>query len=293
MAIMSMNFKELWAITKETSSEWLNDSCPKLAAALSFYTMIAMAPLLVLLVSMSSLVIGHSEARQHVVQQIAELIGAKGAHTIESMLVSVRSSKAGLGAAIAGIVTFLIGATGVFVELKDSLNLIWKIDLSAKRSVIKSIFKERMISFVMILGVGLLLVTSLVASAFLTAMTRNLGDLLPGIKFFWALVHFVLSLVLTTLLFAMLFKFLPSIKLYWRDVWMGSFLTALLFTIGKSIIGAYLGRGSFGDVYGAAGSFVVILLWVYYSAQIFFWGAEFTQIYTRRLTIQKELRERT
>ncbi len=278
---------------KETSNEWMEDRCPKLAAALSFYSMIALAPLLVLLVTVSSFVIGESEARQHVVRQIAELIGAKGAHTVESMLVSVKSSKAGLGAALAGVVTFIIGATGVFVELKDSLNLIWNIDLSGKRSVIKSIFKERVVSFVMILGVGFLLVTSLVSSAFLAAVANNLGNMLPGIKIFWSLVHFVLSLALTTLLFAMLFKFLPSIKLFWSDVWMGSFLTALLFTIGKSIIGAYLGRGSFGDVYGAAGSFVVILLWVYYSAQIFFWGAEFTQIYTRHVTIQRELNEKT
>ncbi|MEZ4814398.1 MAG: YihY/virulence factor BrkB family protein [Bdellovibrionota bacterium] len=283
-----MDVKESIQIIKEASTGWSNDKCPKLAAALSFYAMIAMAPLLVLLVSISSLVVDQSQAEEHILKQIAEFIGYEGAKTIQNMLSNASQSKAGTVAAIVGFVTFLIGSSGMFVELRDSLNTIWNVDLPKKKSALKSHIKDRLISFLMILGVGFILVASLITSAFIAATEKNLGSALPHIGAFWAIVHALTFIAVIAILFAMLFKFLPQTKVPWKDLWLGALLTSLLFNIGKSFIGAYLGRGTFNDVYGASGSFIILLLWVYYSAQIFFWGAEFTQAYAKRMGSRKK-----
>jgi membrane protein len=185
-------------------------------------------------------------------------------------------------AGILSLITLIWGASNVFVELQDSLDTIWGVELRPRSIGIKSIIRDRFLSFGMILVIGFLLLVSLVLSAILSALGGFIGVLLPEMELFWQIVNFVLSFGVTTLLFALIYKVLPDAKFAWRDVWIGASVTALLFTIGKWLLGLYLGNQTMTSAYGAAGSLVVLLIWIFYSAQIFFVGAEFTQVYARR-----------
>jgi len=271
----------IWNILRRTYKEWSTDKASRLAAALSYYTAVSIAPLLVLLVMAIGLFFGKDSAQVQLVAQLRGTLGPQGAEVVQTVLESAEQPDIAGIAGILSLLTLLWGASNLFVELQDSLDTIWGVELKP-RTGFKAIVLERFISFGMILVIGFLLLVSLVISAILSALSGVLQGFLPGMDLFWQVVNFVLSYVVTTLLFALIYKVLPDAKFAWHDVWMGAAVTALLFTIGKWLLGLYLGNASISSAYGAAGSLVVMLIWIYYSAQIFFFGAEFTQVYARR-----------
>nr|WP_228035677.1 YihY/virulence factor BrkB family protein [Oculatella sp. LEGE 06141] len=267
---------------KETVTEWSEDNASRLAAALAYYTVFSLAPLLIIVIAVAGFFFGEEAARGQIVGQIQGLVGQDGAEIIQTAIDNANQPGTGTGAiaSLISIGVLLFGASGVFAELQDSLNAIWNVKAKPKNAV-GGFVRKRLLSFTMVLTIGFLLLVSLVVSAALTALTTLMNGLMPGFDFLWQLLNFVISFGVIALLFALIYKYLPDVKITWNDVLIGASMTALLFTIGKSLIGLYLGNSSFGSAYGAAGSLVVVLAWVYYSAQILFFGAEFTQVYAR------------
>jgi membrane protein len=258
------------------------DRASRLSAALSYYTAVAIAPLLVLLVTGIGWFFGKDSAQVQLVGRLRGVVGPQGAEVAQVVIESADQPNLVGIAGILSLLTVLWGASNVFVALQDSLNIIWGVELKPRSKGIKTIVRERFLSFSMILVIGFLLLVSLVLSAILSALGGFIGMLLPEMELFWQVVNFLLSFGVTTLLFALIYKVLPDAKFAWHDVWMGATVTALLFTVGKWLLGLYLGNQTLTSAYGAAGSLVVLLIWIYYSAQIFFVGAEFTQVYARR-----------
>lgn len=271
----------IWNILRRTFKEWSTDKASRLAAALSYYTAVSIAPLLVLLVTAVGWFYGREAAQVQLVGQLYSMVGPQGADVAEAVIESADQPDLAGIAGILSVLTLLWGATNVFVELQDSLNTIWGVELKP-RVGIKAAIVGRFLSFGMILVIGFLLLVSLVISAVLASLGGYLQGFMPDFDLVWQIVNFVLSFGVTTLLFALIYKVLPDVKFSWQDVWMGATVTALLFTIGKWLLGLYLGNTSMSSAYGAAGSLVVFLVWIYYSAQIFFFGAEFTQVFARR-----------
>jgi membrane protein len=269
------------ALLREVYAEWSNDDALSLGAALAYYTVFSMAPLLVLVIAIAGLVFGRSAAEGRLVEQIAGLVGPGGAHAIQDMIARASGPAAGALAAAVSLATMVLGASGVFGQLQHSLNRIWGAPPRGG-SALRTQLRKRMTAFGMILGIGFLLLVSLVLSAALAAVHDLLARHLPLLSRLLPLANFALSFALVAALFAMIFKVLPDVDLHWRDVWLGATVTALLFTAGKTLIALYLGRAGVTSVYGAAGSLVLLLLWVYYSAQILFVGAEFTEVWSRR-----------
>ncbi len=278
---MPINFKTLWQLLKETFDEWSEDKASRLSAALAYYTIFSLAPLLILVIAIAGSVFGEEAARGQIVGQIQGLVGRNGAEVIETAIQNANQPATGTIASLISVVALLFGATGVFAELQDALNTIWEVTPKPGTGV-KGFVRNRFLSFAMILGIGFLLLVSLVVSAGLAAVNSYFSHLIPGADFLWSIANFLISFAVITLLFAMIFRFLPDVEIAWNDVWIGAGITSLLFVIGKTILGRYLGGGSFGSAYGAAGSLVIILAWVYYAAQILFFGAEFTQVYARK-----------
>ena len=276
-----MNLKAVWGLLQETFSEWNKDKASRLAAALAYYTVFSLAPLLLIVIAIAGSVFGEEAARGEIVKQIQGLVGQDGAEFIETAIENASKPTAGTIASIISLIALLFGASGVFAELQDALNTVWEVQLKPERGLL-NIIRNRFLSFTMVLGVGFLLLVSLVVTATLSVLVNFVGNALPGIDALWQLVNFILSFVVTTLLFGLIYKVLPDVKIAWSDVWIGAAITSLLFSIGRFLLGQYLGNNSFGSTYGAAGSLVVILAWVYYAAQILFFGAEFTQVYARR-----------
>jgi membrane protein len=276
-----MKLSVLKEIAKETFSEWSEDKASRLAAALSYYTLFSVAPLLIIAIAVAGLAFGREAATDQIVGQIRGMVGQEGAEVIQTILQNASKTSTGIVATIVGVVTLLIGASGAFGQLQDSLNTIWEVKPKAGRGV-KGILRDRFLSFSLVLVIGFLLLVSLVLSAVLAGVGKYLSDALPMPSFVLQAVNFAISFAVTTLLFALIFKVLPDAYIRWRDVWVGAAVTALLFSIGRFLIGLYLGRSSVGSAYGAAGSLVVLLLWVYYSSQVLFLGAEFTQVYANR-----------
>lgn len=273
--------KPAWKLLRTTAVQWNDHNAPRLGAALAYYTVLSIAPLLVVLIAIASFVFGEQASRGQIVWEIQDTVGADGAKAIQSILQNAHRPASGLLATVLGVITLLLGASAVFGELRDSLNLIWNVD-PRQGSGLWGVVKYRFFSFAMVFGIGFLLLVSLV----LTALLSSMGKYLSGIYSVPAIAlhvgNSVLSLLVITLLFALIFKFVPDTPVQWRDVWMGAAATSILFTLGKFIIGLYLGKASIGSAYGAAGSLVILLVWVYYSAQIFFFGAEFTHVYAVR-----------
>lgn len=275
-------FVKLWG---ETIREWQNDQASRLAAALAYYATFSLAPLLVLVLAVAGLVGGRDAAEGLVMAQVQDLVGEEGREFVQSMIENAATTPAGITASLIGSATLLLGSLGAFNELQNALDRIWDVEpkpikgwsLRAKRFIFK-----RLLSFSMVLGIGFLLLVSLVISAGLSA----LGDYLSSIPIFSQLMLQVLNLIvslgLITLLFALIFKFIPDIEIRWRDVWLGAAITAILFTIGKTLIGIYLGQTEVSSTFGAAGSLAVLMIWIYYSSQILFLGAEFTQVFAKR-----------
>jgi membrane protein len=260
---------------------WNEDKAPRLAAGLAFYTMFTLSPLLIIVIAIAGLAFGQEAARGQIVGQIQGLVGTESAHAIEDFLKQVSTPQSGIIATAIGLTTLLLGVWWVFGELQDALNTIWEVAPKPGRKL-SHVLKARLISFTMMLGVGFLLLVSLVLSAALSALGTYLLGLFPDFETALQLVNVLVSFGIVTLLFAMIYKIVPDVVITWGDVWIGAAATALLYTIGKYLIGVYLGTSSTASAYGAAGSLVVILIWVYYSAQILFLGAEFTKVYAQR-----------
>jgi membrane protein len=252
---------------------------PRLSAALAFYTMLSTAPLLLIVATIAEFAYGPDAARGQLADQIKDLVGEEGARALQTMLANAYHPTTGIWTTIVGVAMLLIGATGVFIELQASLNLIWKA-LPRPGSGVLAFLRSQLLSFLMILVIGFLLLVSLIASAALTALGNWMGA--HGPDLLWRGVEMLVSVGVTTLLFAAIYKLLPDADIAWGDTWVGAALTAALFTLGKFLIGLYLGSSGMGTTYGAAGSLAVFLVWVYYSTMIVFFGAEFTYAYAHR-----------
>ena len=276
-----MNFPEIWAIVKETIADWIDDGAARLAAALAYYSLLSLAPLLVISIAIAGFVFGHDAARGRVAGELGAVVGAQAAEGIESVVASAQSPVSGVVSTIVGVVTLFIGASGVFGELQSSLNSIWEVKRKPGRGIWGEV-KDRFLSFTMVLGVAFLLLISLVLNSILSAIGTKFAEVLPGGELLWQAVNFALSLSVITGLFALIFKYVPDAAIKWRDVWLGAAVTAGLFTIGKFLLALYLGKAAIGSSYGAAGSLIALVVWVYYAAQILLLGAEFTQVQARR-----------
>lgn len=265
-------------IASRTISEWTSHDNATMAAALAYYAVFSIAPLLLIAIGVASLAFGHQAAQGQVMTELQGLLGPDSARAIEQMLKHAAARPAtGIGASIIGLVMLLIGASGVMVQLQSSMNRIWDVTVPPNRGI-KGIVRDRFLSFTMVLAVGFLLLVSLLASAALAALGKYMGDRLPFGEEFLHFLNLIVSFGVVTFLFMLIFRYVPDIHVRWRDVWLGAAFTSLLFTIGKFAIGLYLGKGSIASSYGAAGSLVVLLVWVYYSAQILFLGAELTHV---------------
>jgi membrane protein len=269
-----------WALVSEAFNEWLEDKVPRLGAALAYYAAFSIAPLLILLVAIVGFFF-KGDSIQQVQTQIAALAGDNAAEAIGTIIHGVKSSNGGAAATIISVITLIIGATGMFGQLQDAMNTIWEVTPKPRQFCI-DVLRSRLLSFALVLTIGILLLASVLLSAFLAAASRYFQHMFPMTGPIWPVADFGVSFAITTMLFAAIFKILPDVDIAWRDVWLGAAVTAALFAIGKIGIGLYLGRSSFTSAYGAAGSFLVMLAWVYYSSQILFFGAEFTQVYTIR-----------
>jgi membrane protein len=266
-------------IVVEAVSAWLAHSASSMGAALAFYTLFSIAPILIIALAVAGYFFGAHTAETELLSQLRDLTGSAGADALRNLLASAQvSEKKGL-AAIIGVTTLLIGATSVFGELQHALDVVWGSPRRKRNAAWWELVRTRLLSFGMVLGVGFLLLVSLIASAILAAFGAWLESRVPGIQIVLPLLDLAVSFGMTVLLFAMIYKYVPKETIAWRDVWVGAAVTAFLFAVGKSLIGLYLGRSSFSGAYGAAGSLVVLLLWIYYSAQIFLLGAEFTRAF--------------
>lgn len=277
--------KEYLGLLKQTFDEWNADNAPRLAAALAYYTAFSIAPLLIVVIAVAGLAFGRDAVRDRLDEQIGGVIGAEGADVIQEIIANASQPQEGVLATIIGVVTLILGAIGVFMQLKSAINTVWGVVPSPEQTQQQSILKllrDHVISFGLVLGIGFVLLVSLVISAVLASLDHFVSGLLPEAQFISQLINFVVSFGVVMLLFAMLFKFLPDTPVSWHDVWIGAALTSALFTIGKYLLGLYLGGSGVTSTYGAAGSFVLILLWIYYSAQILLFGAEFTQVYAQK-----------
>lgn len=277
-----MAAKAVYALVRDAGMKWWDDRAPRMGAALAFYTTLSLSPILLIVIAVSGLVFGEQAARHEVFGQVRSMVGREGAAAVEATLAHAWSPTANIIATIVGLVTLLVAATGVFVELQDDLNIVWGVQPRPGHGL-RAFLLDRLLSMAMILALGFLLLVSLVVNAGLSAMATYFTGLFPE---GWAVVLQVVNLVLTFgvtfLLFALIFKFLPDVRIRWADVLVGAGITAALFMIGKYLIGVYLGTAGVGSSYGAAGSFVILLLWMYYSTQILFFGAELTQVYADR-----------
>jgi len=276
-----MQLRDMWATVKETASDWLDDNASRLAAALAFYSLLALAPLVVISVAVAGFFFGPEAARGKVAGELGAVVGAEAARGIQSVVATAQSPSTGLVSTVVGVVTLFIGASGVFGELQASLNTVWEVKPKPGQGIWSAV-KTRFFSFTMVLGVAFLLLISLVITSVLSAIGVGFAQVLPGGEAVWQVLNFAFSLAVVTALFALIFKYVPDAKVRWSDVWLGAAVTAVLFSIGKFLLGLYLGKAAVGSAYGAAGSIVALTVWVYYAAQIFLLGAEFTQVQARR-----------
>ncbi len=270
----------MWSLVKTTFDDWYEDRAQRMGAALAYYTIFALTPGLVILMALAGLLLGPG-AESQIIGQIRELIGDQGAAAIEATIQSARKETLGPTGTALALIPLVFGLWGVFGELQDSLNTIWGVTPKPGRRV-TDVLRERFLSFAMVVGIGFLLLVSLVLSAWLAAVSAYVGRMLPAPAEALETVNFVISFFVITGSFGLIFKLLPDVKVAWRDVWLGAAVTSLFFTVGKLLIGLYLGRSAVASAYGAAGSLVVIVVWVYYSAQILLFGAEFTKVWARR-----------
>jgi membrane protein len=281
VSIPMMTLRTVYGLFERAFTDWRHDKASRLGAALAYYTLFSVSPSLIIVIAVAGLLFGEQAAQGQILAQIQAIVGPDVAGAIQGMLESAQRPSSGILATLVGLLTLLIGATGVLVELQDALNTVWEVPRESGTGLWE-IIKNRLVSLAILLAGGFLLLLSLALSAMLGAIGHIFGTSVPGWVYFGHAADLFLSFGLATLLFAMIFKYLPDIEIRWNDVWIGAAVTAFLFTIGKILIGLFIGRSTVASIYGAAGSLVALLVWVYYSTQIFFFGAEFTQVYATR-----------
>ncbi|HLK63125.1 MAG TPA: YihY/virulence factor BrkB family protein [Bryobacteraceae bacterium] len=269
----------MMTLVKRAYSQWNLHEVPRLGAALAFYTVLSLAPLLIVVVSIAGIVFGKTHVQTEILTQVTALIGNEGAAAVRAMLENAHRPTSGAIATGIGILTLLFGASGVFGELRSSLDKIWEVTAASSKGGLIGMVRERLFSFGMVLAVGFLLLVSLVISAVIAALGKSFSGLLPLPEIVLHAITFVVTFATISVVFALIFQYVPEKRLPWRDVLAGGVFTSLLFSVGKFLIGLYLGKAGVGSAYGAAGSIVVITVWIYYSAQIFFFGAELTRAY--------------
>ncbi|CAN5772221.1 N/A [soil metagenome] len=273
------------SLLKRTFQKWQSDNVSVLASSLAYYTVFSLAPLLIILIAVLNLAsgfLGQAFGQQELVAQLRGVFGDGVADFIKTIIEQRQGNTSGdVLATVVGVVLLIVGATGVFVQLQNALNRIWDVPPGGKGGVVH-LLRARLVSFALVVGIGFLLIVSLVATALVDALSNSARALLPGTDFFWGLAVEGVSFVVLTLFFGVLFKVLPDAQVKWRDIWAGAAVTALLFVVGKTLIGLYLSKSAVASTYGSAGSLVVLLLWLFYSAQIFLFGAEFTRVYSAR-----------
>ena len=269
-------------MVKTAVNAWLDDYAPSMGAALSYYTLFSLAPLLLIVIAVAGMLFGRDAAQGAVLAQLGGIMGPEGAIAVESMLKVAREPAKGVLATVIGIVALLIGATAIFAELQSALDRIWRVPAPKSESGIWYLLRTRLLSFGLVLGLGFLLTVSLVVSAALAALGQWWGSWIQGWEVLLEILNFAVALAIFTVLFAMIYKIMPRARISWRDVWTGAAVTALLFTAGKVGVGLYLGKSALASGFGAAGSLVLLIAWVYYSAQIFLLGAEYTWVFANR-----------
>jgi len=271
-----------WGLLRDAVVSWVDDYAPSMGAALAFYTLFSLAPLLLIVISVAGLVFGEQAARGEIMAQLAGLVGPQTARTIESILEELNRPESSAKGMVFGVAVLLIGATTVFGELRDSMDRIWRAPPLRPGGGLMHLLKTRLLSVGLVLGIGFLLMVSLVVSAALAALSTWWAPWFGDVALLAHVLDWTVSFVLIASVFAMIYKWVPRVRLAWRDVWIGATLTALLFIVGKSLIGLYIGSSGVASPFGAAASLVVLLLWVYFSAQIFLLGAELTWVYAQR-----------
>lgn len=287
MSVRDLNAARLWSLIKAAASAWIDDYAPSMGAALAYYTMFSIAPLLLIVISVAGLLFGVEAARGEISAQLQGLIGQDAARMIEGLVQHAAQPASGAVSTLIGFVLLVVGATTVFAELQDALDRIWRAP-RRKQGGLWALLRSRLLSFGLILGIGFLMMVSLVLSAALSALGKWWGAWFGHWLLLAELLNIAISFALVTTMFAMIYKIMPRVKVAWSDVWIGAVVTAVLFTFGKYLIGLYIGKSGMTSVFGAAGSLVVMLVWVYYSAQIFLLGAEFTWAYAQRYGSRKE-----
>jgi membrane protein len=273
--------RKIWALLKETGEDFVEDNATSLAGSLAYFTLLSLAPLIVIALAIAGLAVDEEATREQLATELGSVVGPQGASAVDAIVENARTPSAGIISSVLGVVVLLFGASGVFGELQSALNKIWEVEPKPGRGLWGTI-RDRLFSFAMVMGVAFLLLVSLLLSTALAAIGRFLEQSLPGGEALWQVLNFALSLSIVSALFALTFKVVPDAKVRWRDVWIGAVVTAFLFSVGKFLIGLYLGKSSVASSYGAAGSIVLLVIWVYYSAAILFLGAEFTQVYAKR-----------
>jgi membrane protein len=272
-----MKLKRVWALLRQTVNEYNRHEASRLGASLAFYAVLSLAPLVILSIAVAGLVVGTETARDQLLLQFQELLGPAGATAVQSMIAHAQSVRATSIASVLGLATLLFGASQIFSELQSALDKIWEVDCS-RTSGLLALVRQRFFSFGLVLAIGLLLLVSLLFSAALAAMGKFMGGLLPLPEWILQGLDFLVSVAGTSALFALIFQYIPDARTEWRHSWIGGLITAGLFSLGKTLIGLYLGKAGVGSAYGEAGSLVVVVVWVYYSSQIFFFGAELTHV---------------
>jgi membrane protein len=287
------SLKDAWALVKSAVSAWLDDDAPSMGAALSYYTVFSLAPLLLIVIGIAGLMFGTDAVRGEVFTQLSGLMGDEAARAVEGMLAGVSKPSQGIAGSLIGGAVLLVGATTVFGELQNALDRIWQVPARQKSGGLWRLLRTRLLSFGMILGIAFLLMVSLVLGAVIAALGTWWGGAFGSWEVLAQIVNTLIGFVLTTSVFAMIYKLMPRVKVRWHDVLLGAVVTALLFTVGKFLIGLYIGKSAVASSFGAAGSLVVVFVWVYYSAQIFLMGAEFTWVYARTFGSMREQPERS
>jgi membrane protein len=277
---------EIWKLLKDTVLSFIEDEALSRGAAIAFYTVTSLAPVLLIVVAIAGLAFGQDAAQNAIVAQLSDLMGSQTAEVLQSAVASASGASSGIIATIVGIITLMVAASGVFGEMQSTLNAIWKAEPAGIS--VSRLIRARAASLGLVAALGFLLMVSLVVSAVLTAFGNHLNSILPFGKLLLPAAHFIVSLLLISVLFAAIYKILPDRHLEWRDVVVGGVVTAVLFNIGKSLIGWYIGSSAVASSYGAAGALIVLLLWVYYSVQIFLLGAEFTKVYATGMAVSRK-----
>ncbi len=277
-----MNPKQGWSLLKASAKEFQKDKGTRLAAALSYYTAVSIAPLLVFVLLILGFVVGQNTAQSQILSQLQTFFGQQGMTFIRDIVENANQPTVGSIAGFLSLATLIWGSTNLFAYLQETLNAVWNVKPPSNRSAVKQTLKKRLLAFLVVLGIGFFLILSLVLSAVLSVVSSTVTNVLPGGELLWRVIENGVSLIIISLLFGLVLKVLPNAEIGWRDVWPGALFTGFLFTLGKIGLTIYLGRAAPGSAYGAAGSVIVFLLWVYFSAIIFLFGAEFTQAYATR-----------